>query len=73
MNRRLQGGCQVPIAALALINGDELHLRGLVGTVDGKRVLRSEISGNKDLAEELGDIVAEDLLRQGAAAILEAL
>jgi hydroxymethylbilane synthase len=73
MNRRLQGGCQVPIAALGLIDGDELHLRGLVGTVDGKRVLRSEISGNKHLGEELGDILAEDLLRQGAAAILEAL
>ncbi len=73
MNRRLQGGCQVPIAALGLITGDELHLRGLVGTVDGKRVLRAEISGNKHLGEELGDILAEDLLRQGAAAILEAL
>jgi hydroxymethylbilane synthase len=73
MNRRLQGGCQVPIAALGLIHGDELHLRGLVGTVDGSRVLRAEISGNKHLGEELGEILAEDLLRQGAAAILEAL
>jgi hydroxymethylbilane synthase len=73
MNRRLQGGCQVPIAALGLIDGDQLHLRGLVGTVDGKHVLRAEISGNKHLGEELGDILAEDLLRQGAAAILEAL
>jgi hydroxymethylbilane synthase len=73
MNRRLQGGCQVPIAALGLVEGDELHLRGLVGTVDGARVLRGEISGNKHLGEELGEILAEDLLRQGAAAILEAL
>lgn len=73
MNRRLQGGCQVPIAALGLIEGDELHLRGLVGSVDGKQVLRGEISGNKHLSEELGEILAEDLLRQGAAAILEAL
>lgn len=73
MNRRLQGGCQVPIAALALIDGDELHLRGLVGSVDGKQVLRAEIGGNKHLSEELGEILAEDLLRQGAAAILEAL
>jgi hydroxymethylbilane synthase len=73
MNRRLQGGCQVPIAALGLIEGDELHLRGLVGSVDGKQVLRAEISGNKQLSEELGEILAEDLLRQGAAAILEAL
>lgn len=73
MNRKLQGGCQVPIAALAQIDGNELHLRGLVGTVDGSHILRGEISGNKHLAEELGDILAEDLLRQGAAAILEAL
>ena len=73
MNRRLQGGCQVPIAALGVIDGDELHLRGLVGSVDGAHVLRSEISGNKHMGEELGDILAEDLLRQGAAAILEAL
>lgn len=73
MNKKLQGGCQVPIAALGLITGDELHLRGLVGTVDGAHILRSEISGNKHLCEELGDILAEDLLRQGAAAILEAL
>ncbi|HEY0961065.1 MAG TPA: hydroxymethylbilane synthase [Pseudomonadales bacterium] len=73
MNRRLQGGCQVPIAALGLIDGDELNLRGLVGSVDGKRVLRAAISGNKHLSEELGEILAEDLLRQGAAAILEAL
>lgn len=73
MNKKLQGGCQVPIAALAQIDGNELHLRGLVGTVDGSHILRGEISGNKHLAEDLGDILAEDLLRQGAAAILEAL
>jgi len=73
MNRRLQGGCQVPIAALARINGDQLHLQGLVGTVDGQHILRGEISGTTHLAEELGEILAEDLLRQGAAAILEAL
>jgi hydroxymethylbilane synthase len=73
MNRRLQGGCQVPIAALARLSGEDLHLQGLVGTVDGSRILRSEISGQAHLAEELGEILAEDLLRQGAAAILEAL
>jgi len=77
MNRRLQGGCQVPIAALATMTGaaagQQLHLQGLVGTVDGTRILRGEISGNSHLAEELGEILADDLLRQGAAAILEAL
>jgi hydroxymethylbilane synthase len=74
MNTRLQGGCQVPIAALAELSGDGvLHMRGLVGSVDGSRILRSEISGSADLAEELGITLAEDLLRQGASAILEAL
>lgn len=73
MNARLQGGCQVPIAALAQLGGDQLHLRGLVGTVDGSRILRSQISGASHMPEELGEILADDLLRQGASAILEAL
>ena len=74
MNIRLQGGCQVPIAALAELAPDNtLHMRGLVGTVDGSRILRSEISGAAHLAEELGITLADDLLRQGASAILEAL
>jgi hydroxymethylbilane synthase len=73
MNAKLQGGCQVPIAALAQLDGEQLHLRGLVGTVDGTRILRSQISGASHMAEELGDILADDLLRQGASSILEAL
>jgi hydroxymethylbilane synthase len=73
MNARLQGGCQVPIAALAQLNGEQLHLRGLVGSVDGSRILRAEITGSAHMPEELGDILAEDLLRQGASAILEAI
>jgi hydroxymethylbilane synthase len=73
MNARLQGGCQVPIAALARLTGDRLHLRGLVGSVDGSRILRAEITGSAHMPEELGDILADDLLRQGASAILEAL
>ena len=75
MNGKLQGGCQVPIAALALLekNGAELYMRGLVGSPDGRKILRSEIRGAAHLGEELGEILAEDLLRQGAAALLEAL
>ncbi len=74
MNAKLQGGCQVPIAALAVLeNGDSLYMRGLVGSVDGQKILRSEIRGAAHLGEELGEILAEDLLRQGAAALLEAL
>lgn len=77
MNGRLQGGCQVPIAALASIKGEGdaaiLHLQGLVGSVDGSKILRSQITGSLHMYEELGEILAEDLLRQGAASILEAL
>ncbi len=50
-----------------------LYLRGLVGRVDGSKILRSEISGSLHMSEDLGEILAEDLLRQGAASILEAL
>ncbi len=74
MNAKLQGGCQVPIAALAILEaGDNLYVRGLVGSVDGSKVLRSEIRGAAHLSEDLGEILAEDLLRQGAAALLEAM
>ncbi|HGY5998184.1 TPA: hydroxymethylbilane synthase, partial [Aeromonas hydrophila] len=45
MNRALQGGCQVPIGAYALVQGEEVWLRGLVGSPDGSRVIRDEIRG----------------------------
>ena len=71
MNRRLEGGCQVPIACFAEISGsEELWLRGLVGRPDGSEILRAEASGPVDQAEVLGIAVAEDLIAQGAALIL---
>ncbi len=73
MNRRLQGGCQVPIAGHALLEGNDLRLRGLVGTPDGSRVLIAEHCLPRDQAEALGTWVAEDLLAQGAGDILRAL
>ncbi|KKO43898.1 porphobilinogen deaminase [Arsukibacterium ikkense] len=71
MNRRLQGGCQVPIGAFATLTGNQLHLRGLVGSLDGSQLIRAEQSGNAELAEQLGLEVAEQLLAQGAGAILQ--
>lgn len=73
MNRRLEGGCQVPIAAYAEFTGPDgqLHLRGLVGRPDGSQVLRAEATGAPGTAEQLGIGVAEDLLSQGAGAILD--
>lgn len=73
MNARLQGGCQVPIAGYAEIEHGILLLRGLVGEPDGSRIIRGEIAGPPDNAEELGLVLAEDLLTRGADRILESL
>jgi hydroxymethylbilane synthase len=70
MNRRLEGGCQVPIGAYALVNGEQVHIRGLVGAVDGSEILRDEVSGSVEHAEQLGVQLAEQLLAQGADKIL---
>lgn len=70
MNRHLEGGCQVPIGAYALVNGDQVHLRGLVGAIDGSEILRDEVSGHVNDAEKLGVELAKMLLAQGADRIL---
>jgi len=70
MNLTLQGGCQVPIGSFALLNNDQLYLRGLVASVDGKQVIRKEITGHKDDAEKLGVTLGEELLNSGAKEIL---
>lgn len=73
LNRRLQGGCQVPIACYAERVGDALWLRGLVGSVDGKQILCTETSGLAVDGEAMGIKAAEDLLAQGAGDILTAV
>ena len=70
MNRHLEGGCQVPIGAYALVDGEQVHLRGLVGAVDGSEILRDEVTGHVNDAEELGIELAKKLLAQGADKIL---
>jgi len=72
MNKRLEGGCQVPIGCYAdyVDGGETLLLRGLVGNPDGSQILRAEAIAPAVEAEQLGISVAEDLLSQGAAAIL---
>ena len=72
-NARLQGGCQVPIAGYAVLEGDRLWLRGLVGEPDGSRIVAGEIRGPTDAASTLGATLAEDLLGRGADAILRRL
>lgn len=75
MNRRLEGGCQVPIACYATLNEDnsELYLRGLVARPDGTLILRDEITGHPNQAEQMGIELAERLLDAGAKAILDAV
>ena len=72
LNRRLEGGCQVPIACYATLNEDhsEIYLRGLVARPDGTTVLRDEERGAPADAETIGIRVAERLLDAGADEIL---
>ncbi|HDZ9159030.1 TPA: hydroxymethylbilane synthase [Vibrio cholerae] len=73
MNLTLQGGCQVPIGSYALLEGDTIWLRALVGEPDGSQIVRGEIRGPRTQAEQLGITLAEQLLSQGAKDILERL
>lgn len=71
LNRRLEGGCQVPIAAYALLEDDDtLWLRGLVGAVNGEEILRVEGRCPRAEGEQLGVRLAEELLDLGADRIL---
>ena len=68
--RRLDGGCDVPIAAFAEWEGDSLWLRARVGAADGTQLLEAEARGSD--AEQLGAGVAEMLLSQGAEGLIRA-
>ena len=71
--RSLGGGCQFPIAAHAIIDGDSLKLDGLVAKPDGSEILRASLSGSIDNPEPLGSQLAAHLFAQGAQALLNAL
>lgn len=71
--RRLEGGCQVPIGALARAAGAELTLAGVVADVDGERLFRAEETGPVAAAETVGVRLAEKLLAMGAAEILRSI
>ena len=70
---RLEGGCQVPIAAHAELDGDRLTVDGLVASVDGRRVIRHQIQGPASEAQALGTKLAERLLADGGDVILKAI
>lgn len=69
--RKLEGGCQVPIGALATLDGDNLTLEGMVGGLDGAVVIRRSISGDTKDAESLGIRLADTLIAMGARELLD--
>ncbi|MEE8428911.1 MAG: hydroxymethylbilane synthase [Gammaproteobacteria bacterium] len=70
-NRRLMGGCQVPIGGYAEVHGSELRLRGMVGRPDGTELIYGEQRDSTRGAERLGTTLAEDILARGAGQILK--
>lgn len=72
-NHRLMGGCQVPIAGFATLDGEQLTLQGRVGSVDGQVLLKDQIVGQVKDAELLGITLAERLLNAGADRLLAQL
>ncbi len=69
--RTLEGGCQVPIGALAQIEDDKIVLKGIVSDLDGEPYFKGSRKGEQDQGEEIGRKLAEQLLSQGAKQILE--
>jgi hydroxymethylbilane synthase len=69
--KELEGGCQVPIAAFCQVEGEVLHLEGLVAELDGSHVIRDKIAGKRKEAEGIGINLARRLLASGADKILE--
>ena len=68
---RLEGGCQVPIGAFAVVDGDTVSLTGLIADVDGKVILKEQLSGPSNTVEEIGRTLADTLLAAGGKAILD--
>jgi hydroxymethylbilane synthase len=68
--RKLGGGCQLPIAAYAVVDESHLSLEGLVAHPEGKQIVRGRISGSRDEAEQLGNLLADRLLERGADKLL---
>jgi hydroxymethylbilane synthase len=68
--KKLGGGCQVPVAGLAKAEGGRVVLLGLVAAVDGRKLVKGKVEGPVGKNEELGQSLAEELLRKGAADIL---
>ncbi len=71
MNARLEGGCSVPIAGYATLDGDQISLTGLVGNVESGVILKHQVSGHVEQAEALGEALGDQLIKMGAKDILK--
>jgi hydroxymethylbilane synthase len=69
--KRLEGGCQVPIAAFGKTANEKLFLDGLISSLDGKKIIRDTIKGDSEEAEKIGLLLAEKILHTGGKALLE--
>jgi len=69
--KRLEGGCQVPIASYGRTEGDSIFLKGMVGRPDGSEIIRGSARGSASDPEALGVSLAEQLLARGAKEILD--
>jgi hydroxymethylbilane synthase len=70
--RALGGGCQMPLGALALLDGQDITVHGLVASVDGRTLIKATVRGNRGGAAAAGDKLAQQLLSKGAADLLRA-
>lgn len=68
--KKLQGGCSIPVFALATLSGEELSITGGIISLDGKNQIRKRFTGHKDNAKELGFKLAESVLNEGGDHIL---
>lgn len=67
---RLEGGCQSPIGAYAVLKGEALHLNAVVAAIDGSQIMRDQISGPRNESIELGTALAQRMLEAGADKLL---
>ncbi len=69
--RHLGGGCRAPIAALGIVTGESLELRGMVASADGSRILQDRQEGHADAPDQVGRLLAQKMLQQGAYQLIK--
>jgi hydroxymethylbilane synthase len=68
--KRLEGGCQVPIGAHGVLEGETLILTGMVADLQGVRLIRKDLRGDAQQPEIVGERLAQEILELGGAEIL---